>query len=84
MPIENLAEIQRKLLKRGFRIHSPLLSECEQCHEHGVASYEIAGKQGGRDIQLCHTCGHARSWRSAPGLEERSEDKAFVLDEFLK
>ena len=84
MPIENLADLQRKLLKRGFRIHSPLFVECEKCHVRAVASYEIAGKHGGRDIQLCHECGNARSWRSAPGLEERTEDTAFVLDEFLK
>jgi hypothetical protein len=84
MPIANLAEIQRKLVKRGFKVHSPLLAECGKCGANGVASYEIAGKSGGRDIQLCHECGHARSWRSDPGLNERSEDTAFVLDEFLK
>jgi hypothetical protein len=84
MPIANLAEIQQKLLKRGFRMHSPLLAHCDKCNSEAVATYLIAGKVGGRDINLCHECGHARSWRSAAGLEERSEDTAFTLDEFLK
>jgi hypothetical protein len=84
MPIANLSDIQQKLLKRGFKMHSPLLSRCETCSADAVATYLIAGKSGGRDITLCHECGHARSWRSAPGLEERTEDTSFKLDEFLK
>ena len=84
MPIANLAQIQQKLLKRGFKVHSPLFAKCEACGQQGVMQYDIAGKVGGRDIALCHECGAARSWRSAPGLEERTEDTAFKLDEFLK
>ena len=84
MPIANLADLQQKLLKRGFRIHTPLLARCEKCGADGVATYLIAGKVGGRDINLCHECGDARSWRAAPGFEERTEDKEFKLDEFLK
>jgi len=84
MPIANLADLQQKLMKRGFRMHTPLLAHCDKCNAEGVATYLIAGKPGGRDINLCHECGHARSWRVAPGMEERTEDTAFKLDEFLK
>lgn len=84
MPIADLASIQSKLLKRGFHLDDPLLAKCDKCGVQGVANYMIAGKTGGRTIKLCHECGHARSWRNAPGLEERAEDPGFDLHEFLK
>lgn len=84
MAIENLEEIRRKLTKRGFKVHSPLLAVCEKCGEQAIAQYQIIGRQGGRDISLCYACGDAQSWRSAPGMEERELDAAFSLDEFLK
>jgi hypothetical protein len=84
MAFENLAEIQQKLIKRGFKVHSPLLAKCEKCGEQGVAQYQIMGRQGGRDISLCYACGDSRSWRSAPGMEQRELDEKFSLDEFLK
>ncbi|MDQ3368620.1 MAG: hypothetical protein M3680_24595 [Myxococcota bacterium] len=83
MPITDLATLEYKLAKRGFRRDDLLLHICETCGEHAVLSYVIAGKSGGRDISLCQACGQARSWRSAAGLESRSEDVGFDLRGFL-
>jgi hypothetical protein len=84
MPIADLGTIQSKLIKRGFRLDDPLLGQCEACGAYGIAHYIISGKVGGRTIELCHECGKARSWRNAPGLEQRTEDPSFDLHEFLK
>ncbi|HTJ47348.1 MAG TPA: hypothetical protein VL463_34855 [Kofleriaceae bacterium] len=84
MPFANLADVQRKLAKRGFKIDDPLLAKCEKCEAQSVASYIIAGKIGGRTIKLCFECGDARSWRNKPGMEEREEEQDFDLDEWLK
>lgn len=83
MAISDLATLEYKLSKRGFRRDDLLLHDCETCGEHAVLSYVIAGKSGGRDIQLCQACGRARSWRSVAGLEERAEDVGFDLRAFL-
>jgi hypothetical protein len=69
--IANLDTLEYKLKKRGFRRDDVLLHDCAVCKEHAVATYVIAGKSGGRDIALCLACGHARSWRSVAGLEQR-------------
>jgi hypothetical protein len=79
----DLDDLQRKLRKRGFAQTDSLLHECPACHERGVAIYAIAGKSGGRDIQLCTACGEARSWRSVAGLETRELDPAFDLRKVL-
>ena len=83
MPVD-LATLEYKLAKRGFRRDDLLLHECEACHERAVFTYVIAGKSGGRDIRICAECGVARSWRSVAGLEEREEDTAFDLATFLR
>ena len=83
MAIPDLTTLEYKLSKRGFRRDDLLLHVCETCGEQAVLSYVIAGKSGGRDIKLCQACGHARSWRSVAGLEERAEDVGFDLRAFL-
>ncbi len=83
MAIEDLATIEYKLSKRGFRRDDLFLHKCEKCEEQAVLSYVIQGRSGGRDIRLCQHCGDARSWRSVAGLTEREEDLAFDLRAFL-
>jgi hypothetical protein len=83
MPVEDLATIEYKLSKRGFRRDDLFLHKCEKCEEQAVLSYVIQGRSGGRDIRLCQHCGDARSWRSVAGLQERAEDLAFDLRAFL-
>lgn len=83
MAIDDLATIEYRLSKRGFRRDDVLLHECPDCKERAVLTYVIAGKSGGRDIRLCQACGTARSYRSGAGLEERVEDVGFDLRAFL-
>lgn len=83
MPIPDLATLEYKLAKRGFRRDDVYLHVCETCGEQAVLSYIIAGKSGGRDIRLCQSCGESRSWRSVAGLEERQEEVGFDLRAFL-
>lgn len=83
MPIEDLDQLQHRLGKRGFRLIDALPHQCPACGERAVARYAIAGKAGGRDIELCAACGAARSWQKAPGLEQRVEDAGFDLRAFL-
>jgi hypothetical protein len=83
MAIADLATLEYKLQKRGFRRDDVLMHECASCKEHAVATYVIAGRTGGRDITLCLACGQARSWRSVAGLEQRVEDENFDLRAFL-
>ena len=84
MAFADLDSVLHKLGKRGFRLTTVQPAMCPKCNEQSLGSYAIAGKIGGRDIELCHGCGFARSWRSAAGLEERTEDPKFDLTEFLK
>ena len=81
--IADLDTLEYKLKKRGFRRDDVLLHECTRCHANAVATYVIAGKSGGRDIELCVECGYARSHRSVAGLEQRVEDAGFDLRVFL-
>lgn len=83
MAIEDLATLEYKLTKRGFRRDDVFLHDCKDCKECAVLTYVIAGKSGGRDIQLCQACGVARSFRSGAGLEDRVEDVGFDLRAFL-
>jgi hypothetical protein len=84
MPIEDLDAIEVALRKRGFKLEDPLLHDCLDCKAAAVRRFTIAGRVGGRDISICLACGRSRSWRSEPGLEQRTEDTAFNLREFLK
>lgn len=84
MAIDDLEDVERKLVKRGFRRDDVLLHVCPECNEHAVLTYVIAGKIGGRDIRLCQACGGAHSFRSGAGLEDRVEDLAFDLRAFLR
>ncbi len=84
MPLADLATLERKLSKRGFRRDDVYLHQCEACKEQAVLRYVILGRSGGRDIAYCQACGAARSWRSVAGMETREEDLAFDLDAFLK
>jgi hypothetical protein len=78
-----LAALERKLSKRGFRRDDVYLHECPACHERAVLKYITSGRTGGRDISLCHACGVASSWRSVAGLEQREQDLEFDLHAFL-
>jgi hypothetical protein len=83
MAIDDLATIEHKLRKRGFRREDGYLHECTACHEQAVLKYVTTGRTGGRDISLCQACGVATSWRSARGLEGREQDTSFDLHAFL-
>jgi len=83
MPVEDLATLEHKLQKRGFRRDDMLLHECPDCKEQALATYIIVGKTGGRDITLCLACGKSRSWRSAADANQRVEDDKFDLRAFL-
>ena len=83
MPIPDLAALEYKLSKRGFRRDDVFLHECDECHEQAVLKYITSGRTGGRDIALCQACGVAKSWRSVAGLEAREQDLAFDLRKFL-
>jgi len=84
MPVDDLATLEYKLTKRGFRREDAYFHECTECHETAVMKYVVAGKTGGRDISLCLACGVARSWRNVAGLEGREEDPGFDLRAFLR
>ena len=85
MPIADLAALEYKLTKRGFRRDDVFLHVCAACNEQAVATYvNTAGRTGGRDIALCLACGDARSWRSGAGLEAREQDLGFDLRAFLR
>ena len=74
-----------KLRKRGFKRDDLYMHDCADCNaKQSVLTYIISGKGGGRDIRLCLECGKARSFRSAEGLESRTEDTAFDLATFLR
>jgi transcription elongation factor Elf1 len=83
-PIEDLAALEAKLSKRGFRRDDVFLHECPECHEQAVIKYITIGKTGGRDIALCQACGVAKSWRSVAGFQSREQDLAFDLRAFLR
>ena len=82
--IADLAEIERKLTKRGFKQADLYHHECPSCGVQAVRVYGIGGKLGGRDIRLCVECGACRSFRSGSGMEERVEDAGFDLHAFLR
>ncbi len=76
--------LHRALLKKGFHLDDPQPHECSACKERAVAVYVLSGsKPGGRDIELCQACGHARSWRRRNMGEIREEDLTFDLTKFL-
>lgn len=85
MPIDDLATLEYKLSKRGFRRDDLFLHECTDCHEQAVLKYitSASGRTGGRDIALCQACGVAKSWRSGAGLQAREQDVGFDLRAFL-
>jgi hypothetical protein len=77
-------DLERALLKRGFKRDDPQPHECPACGQRGVIKYATLNAQiGGRSIEWCHACGVARSWRRPGGDEERREDPTFDLEKFL-
>jgi hypothetical protein len=83
-PVENLEAIEYKLNKRGFKQTDVYHHECPSCHENAVRVYGITNKVGGRDIRLCLACGVCTSFRTGAGMESRTEDPSFDLEQFLK
>lgn len=83
-PVTNIEAIEYKLKKRGFKQSDLYHHECPSCKEPAVRVYGIMSKMGGRDIRICLACGDTKSFRNVAGMEGRSEDAAFNLDEFLK
>lgn len=80
-----IAEIQRGLQQRGFRLDDAVPHDCPDCKERALARYALpGGRLGGRDISLCLACGKARSWRSSGGMTERREDTNFDVEQFLR
>jgi hypothetical protein len=84
MPIDDLDTLRAGLRKRGFRIEDPQLHVCPDCGAKAIERHVISGRAGGRDDTICIACGKARSWRSEPGLEVRTEDQDFDLRAFLR
>jgi protein-arginine kinase activator protein McsA len=84
MPIDDLATLEAKLVKRGFRREDGYVHPCTECKEQAVLKYVLVGKTGGRDISLCQACGVARSWRSDATFQTREEDRNFDLRAFLR
>ena len=82
-PVADLATLEHKLTKRGFRRDDLYLHECTACHEQAVLKYILTGKTGGRDISLCQACGVAMSWRNGAGAHSREQDVGFDLRAFL-
>lgn len=77
------SELEYRLRKRGFRLHSGQPLPCPACSQIAVIQYGISSKLGGRDIELCHQCGAARSWRTDGGHESRTLDDSFDIQAFL-
>jgi len=73
------------LRKRGFLQSDPYLHQCPKCHtDRAVEKWIVAGRTGGRDIDLCGACGQTWSWRQRPLKDEREIDPDFDLATFLK
>ncbi|MEZ4367806.1 MAG: hypothetical protein R2939_16235 [Kofleriaceae bacterium] len=84
MPLADLADLERRLAKRGFRRDDVFLHDCPDCGEHAVLRFILLrGRIGGRDIAYCQACARSRSWRSGAGHTERVEDPEFDLERFL-
>ncbi|HPH64870.1 MAG TPA: hypothetical protein PLF40_03965 [Kofleriaceae bacterium] len=83
MTPSELSQFEYKLGKRGFRLVNTLPLQCSKCNERAIAQYVIAGRIGGREIDLCQACGHAQSWRRSSTLEDRELDPTFDLKTFL-
>jgi hypothetical protein len=82
---EEIEAHQRALAKRGFKANDPYFHDCAACAERAVQKWTLQSKLGGRDIDLCLACGHARSWsRRRAGHEEREEEVGFDLAAFLR
>jgi len=82
-PVADLATLEYKLTKRGFRRDDLYLHECTSCREQAVLKYITTGKTGGRDISLCQACGISTSWRSSANAQSREQDVGFDLRAFL-
>ena len=82
-PVADLATLEHKLTKRGFRRDDLYLHECTACHEQAVLKYIAMGKTGGRDISLCQACGVSTSWRNGANASSREQDVGFDLRVFL-
>jgi len=84
MTPSELSQLEYKLGKRGFHLINTIPVICPACNAQAVAQFAIAGRVGGRDIELCQACGHCRSWRKDSGQENRVLDEAFDLVGFLR
>jgi Zn ribbon nucleic-acid-binding protein len=83
MAISDLSQLEYKLGKRGFRLINTIPTVCPKCKKQEVAQFAIYGRSGGRDIELCQSCGHSQSWRKDIGQETRTLDETFDLRAFL-
>ncbi|MEZ4398986.1 MAG: hypothetical protein R3B06_03160 [Kofleriaceae bacterium] len=81
----DLEAFRRAMFKRGFRQSDPLLHPCPACkHTKGVEKWVLAGRTGGRDVDVCMQCSKVTSWRHRPLENDREEDPAFDPASFLK
>jgi len=86
MDASEIEALHRGLIKKGFHVGDAQLHECAApvCKLRAVRVYQLTGgKPGGRDIELCHACGHARSWSRRGLSESRDEDLPFDLRTYL-
>ncbi len=84
MTPSDLSQLEYRLGKRGFHLINTIPVICPACNVQAVAQFGIIGRSGGRDIELCQACGHARSWRKDSGQENRILDEGFDLVGFLR
>lgn len=75
-------DTRRALSKRGFRLDDSLPHECPSCHQRTLEQWVLRGKGGGRDIDMCGSCGKAWSWRVRVG-QDREADESFDLKTFV-
>jgi hypothetical protein len=84
MASPEIEAIRRAIAKRGIKKDDLYFHECTQCNERAVEKYVLISRLGGRDIDLCVMCGHARSWTRNAASEDRTEEVPFDLKAFLR
>lgn len=81
----DLEAFRAAIYKRGFRQTDPLRHPCPKCNkQRAVEKWSLAGRTGGRDIDICMECSDVKSWRRRPHPEDREEDKTFDPVTFMK
>lgn len=81
MPLD-VDDTIRKLRKRGF-YQDGSDEVCGSCKLKARATWRIASRVGGRDIDWCKACGEVKSWRRSAD-DKMTEETPFDLAKFLE